>query len=260
MGTKKPKFGLEKNYCRNPDGSKTAWCYTTDKKKRWEICSIPNCKEPVAATLGVACCSGPKCIGYRGTKATTITGKTCQAWNKQYPHKHGNTPTKKPRFGLEKNYCRNPDGSKTAWCYTTDKKKRWEICGIPDCKGESNLQLFEPEAQVLQVSEPEAQVLQVVKVGNLGLLDYLKGTTPTKSEFEALKNEVAKLKSSKRIKISCKTKETKCDKGGGLNYKLEYLDRQPVYCGKGEVLQKFRFRHCNRDNAKYTFDCCTLYV
>ena len=31
------------NKCRNPDNSKTLWCYTTDKKKRWEYCSVPRC-------------------------------------------------------------------------------------------------------------------------------------------------------------------------------------------------------------------------
>lgn len=30
---------MKKNYCRNPDGEPTIWCYTTDRKKRWEYCS-----------------------------------------------------------------------------------------------------------------------------------------------------------------------------------------------------------------------------
>jgi len=97
------------------------------KKKRWELCGIPDCKDK-------ECCSGRKCTGYRGTKAKTVTGKTCQAWNKQSPHKHKNTPALKPFSGLAKNYCRNPDGAPTAWCYTTDKKKRFEMCGIPKCQ------------------------------------------------------------------------------------------------------------------------------
>jgi hypothetical protein len=32
-----------KNYCRNPDGEKSMWCYTTDKKKRWEYCEPLEC-------------------------------------------------------------------------------------------------------------------------------------------------------------------------------------------------------------------------
>jgi len=50
------------------------------------------------------------------------------AWDQQSPHKHNNTPQKKPNSGLVSNYCRNPDNEKTIWCYTTDSKKRWEYC------------------------------------------------------------------------------------------------------------------------------------
>ena len=32
-----PKAGLVENFCRNPDGAKKPWCYTTGKK-RWEYC------------------------------------------------------------------------------------------------------------------------------------------------------------------------------------------------------------------------------
>ena len=28
------------NFCANPDGDSTPWCYTTDRNKRWEYCSI----------------------------------------------------------------------------------------------------------------------------------------------------------------------------------------------------------------------------
>jgi len=28
------------------------------------------------------------------------------------------------------NYCRNPDGEAGLWCYTTDPRKRWELCGV----------------------------------------------------------------------------------------------------------------------------------
>ena len=31
------------NYCRNPDGDEKVWCYTTDRKTRWEYCNIPSC-------------------------------------------------------------------------------------------------------------------------------------------------------------------------------------------------------------------------
>ena len=32
------------------------------------------------------------------------------------------------------NYCRNPDGEASIWCYTTDPAKRWEYCDPVDFK------------------------------------------------------------------------------------------------------------------------------
>ena len=31
------------NFCRNPDNHTRVWCYTMDKKKRWEDCDVPKC-------------------------------------------------------------------------------------------------------------------------------------------------------------------------------------------------------------------------
>ena len=79
---------------------------------------------------------GYKANGYRGCQTKTVSGRTCQAWTKSGgitpvidTHKHNQTQKTKPGKGLgPHNYCRNPDGEKTIWCYTTDKKKRWELC------------------------------------------------------------------------------------------------------------------------------------
>ena len=65
---------------------------------------------------------------YRGCQATTVSGRTCQAWSSQAPHQHTRTAENYPRSGLDLNYCRNPDGSGTIWCYTTDPNVRWEHC------------------------------------------------------------------------------------------------------------------------------------
>merc|ERR1712023_230448 len=75
---------------------------------------------------------GNKGINYRGTLNKTKSGRTCQNWTSQSPHKHNNTPQKKPNKGLgNHNYCRNPDGEPGGiWCYTTDKNKRWEYCDV----------------------------------------------------------------------------------------------------------------------------------
>jgi hypothetical protein len=70
---------------------------------------------------------------YRGNIAKTESGRTCQSWNSQNPHSHTRTFQNYPLSGLNENFCRNPDDEPQAWCYTTDKNKRWEHCSIPVC-------------------------------------------------------------------------------------------------------------------------------
>ena len=70
--------------------------------------------------------SGEKDAGYRGCQAQTRSGKTCQSWDSQTPHEHSRKSEAKGTTGH--NYCRNPDGEDTIWCYTTDPEKRWEYC------------------------------------------------------------------------------------------------------------------------------------
>jgi hypothetical protein len=70
--------------------------------------------------------SGEKDEGYRGCQAQTRSGKTCQSWDSQTPHEHSRKDEAKGTAGH--NYCRNPDGEDTIWCYTTDAEKRWEYC------------------------------------------------------------------------------------------------------------------------------------
>ena len=116
---------------------------------------------------------------YRGTLNKTKSGYTCQNWTSQSPHKHGNTPQKKPNSGLgNHNYCRNPDGESTIWCYTTDKNKRWDYCdvsmdtsqisqGISDAQKQGNEQL-----QKFLDSRPNLK--QAIDSGKP---DFMKGLT-----------------------------------------------------------------------------------
>ena len=68
---------------------------------------------------------------YKGKANLTVSGRSCQKWSMQDPHRHKFTE----RFVEEgdHNFCRNPDGEPGAWCYTTDADKRWEQCIIPEC-------------------------------------------------------------------------------------------------------------------------------
>ncbi|XP_066264750.1 blastula protease 10-like [Branchiostoma lanceolatum] len=183
--TNYPNAGLEENFCRNPDGETSPWCYTADQSVRWELCGIPECTTtptaPPATTTrtstpaptvqttptpapsvqttptpapavqttptpapavqttlnpGGSCeeeCAVGTGASYRGTVSVTATGRTCQGWDEQAPHQHDRTSTNYPNAGLEANYCRNPDGEASAWCYTTDRLVRWEHCSIPAC-------------------------------------------------------------------------------------------------------------------------------
>lgn len=144
-----PEAGLEKNYCRNPNGAGAPWCYLRhwdkpdprdpDGQKDWAYCIV--CKG------GDTCCNdndrlGEGCADYRGSIAITKSGRECQDWDSNYPHKHyGLTPANKPNAGLVQNYCRNPSKHSKAWCYTTDHKKRWEECFVcqAGCLGRGEL-------------------------------------------------------------------------------------------------------------------------
>ncbi|XP_078694968.1 plasminogen-like isoform X2 [Branchiostoma floridae x Branchiostoma belcheri] len=126
---------LEQNYCRNPDGESGVWCYTTDPSVRWGYCNVPPCVTTGSGSSGRptnASCRVGDGASYRGTVSVTATGKTCQRWDSQTPHRHTMTPAKYP--SLEQNYCRNPDGESGLWCYTTDPSVRWGYCNVPPCE------------------------------------------------------------------------------------------------------------------------------
>ena len=76
--------------------------------------------------------------------SVTVTGKQCQRWTSQSPHDHVRTPENYPNLGLgPHNFCRNPDGEPTAWCYTMDPDTRFEMCDVgepqPSCNQGKNV-------------------------------------------------------------------------------------------------------------------------
>ncbi|XP_019383042.1 PREDICTED: plasminogen isoform X2 [Gavialis gangeticus] len=144
-----PDKDLKMNYCRNPDGEPRPWCFTIDPTKRWEFCNIPRCATPPPTTgPGLQCLAGSG-DNYRGNIAITESGKTCQNWASQAPHKHARTPENYPCKALDENYCRNPDGESRPWCYTTSKDVRWEYCSIPSCD--------ETKVEITAEAETEAE-------------------------------------------------------------------------------------------------------
>ena len=74
---------------------------------------------------------------YRGSIAKTRSGLACQRWDSQKPHQHKHTPDAHPDSGLAgHNFCRQPKSGKNrarAWCFTTEKKTKWDYCEVPRC-------------------------------------------------------------------------------------------------------------------------------
>ncbi|XP_027249285.1 hepatocyte growth factor isoform X4 [Cricetulus griseus] len=117
---------LQENYCRNPRGEEGGpWCFTSNPEVRYEVCDIPQCSEVECMT-----CNGES---YRGPMDHTESGKTCQRWDHQTPHRHKFLPERYPDKGFDDNYCRNPDGKPRPWCYTLDPDTPWEYCSIKMC-------------------------------------------------------------------------------------------------------------------------------
>ncbi|XP_076026631.1 plasminogen [Genypterus blacodes] len=167
-----PCKGLDNNHCRNPDNERMPWCYTTDPNTRWEYCRVPSCgdapapNEPVIPTEEDNCYEGNG-LTYRGVTSETISGKKCQLWSSMTPHTHKKTPQNFPSGDLRRNQCRNPDGDRAPWCYTTDPAVRWEYCNVEKCRpAPTPVSPSRPPKPETSATATETTPQQDCKIGN----------------------------------------------------------------------------------------------
>eukprot|EP01083_Nonionella_stella_P058874 154118_1 len=94
----------------------TFFTFTSVAQTTW----ISTCNEALVTVDG---------SGYRGCQNTTIEGVPCAKWGSETPHSGTLSDASNPNTGLgDHNYCRNPDGHTTIWCYTLDPNTRWADC------------------------------------------------------------------------------------------------------------------------------------
>ncbi|CAH1251520.1 ADGRG7 [Branchiostoma lanceolatum] len=107
---------------------------TANRTGRFQTPSDPT---PIKAPI-TDCVVGDG-VEYRGNVSITRSGRTCQRWDADYPHRPEIHSKEFPNAGLVGNFCRNPMrgffGTRhdSPWCYTTDPNVMWEGCDIPQC-------------------------------------------------------------------------------------------------------------------------------
>ncbi|XP_036391610.1 prothrombin [Megalops cyprinoides] len=78
-------------------------------------------------------CSAGIGKNYRGDISVTLSGRTCQYWTSNFPHRITEFNVSSDKT-LTENHCRNPDGSFSGpWCFTRDPTVRKEECHVPKC-------------------------------------------------------------------------------------------------------------------------------
>ncbi|XP_035694564.1 uncharacterized protein LOC118428574 [Branchiostoma floridae] len=155
----------------HPCCSELGWCGETP-----QYCSCDGCvdyRHPEA--LERKDCQVGDGSTYRGEVAVTHSGRVCQEWDAWEPHFTWYGSFWYPESGLDKNYCRNPDGQSGVWCYTMDPDKEMELCDVPKCGDVSDKEL---ELAVL-VCEYETMTLECSTNQHIAVVHALFGRTET---------------------------------------------------------------------------------
>ena len=127
---------------------------------------------------------------YRGKVAVTTGGRQCQAWSAQTPNHHTFSLINYPRSGLGgHNFCRNPDGDASPWCYTLDypnvRRERCDV-GAPaptGCDPQHNAGVAMPGGKVAptEIKEVAGSDLTIGKFvdGSAGEVHHACDANPT---------------------------------------------------------------------------------
>ncbi|KAI5730519.1 hypothetical protein M8J76_014601 [Diaphorina citri] len=130
------------NLCRNPTKDPNGpYCFTMldtlnsshKVQVKKEYCKPRFCQSAACKISGLG-------TDFFGLKSSTRSGRACQSWLSQSPHKIDKQfqnddlyPTRSVK--LAQNYCRNPSRDVGGpWCYTKDPKVQRDLCDVTDCE------------------------------------------------------------------------------------------------------------------------------
>ncbi|XP_064024846.1 kremen protein 1 isoform X2 [Pogoniulus pusillus] len=109
--------------------------------------TLSCCREPALSE-----CYTANGADYRGTQNQTsqYAGKPCLFWNETFEHPYNTLKYPNGEGGLgEHNYCRNPDGDVSPWCYIAEHEDGiyWKYCEIPSCRMPGNLGCYKDHGE-----------------------------------------------------------------------------------------------------------------
>ncbi|KAJ8248912.1 hypothetical protein GJAV_G00229120 [Gymnothorax javanicus] len=111
---------------------------TTIFWKKYEDCKGTSLPRDTDGLNSLRTCLNGNCsagigVNYMGDRSVTVSGKQCQFWSSNFPHRITEFNVSLDET-LKENYCRNPDSSQSGpWCFTRDALVRREPCAVPIC-------------------------------------------------------------------------------------------------------------------------------
>ena len=114
---------------------------------------------------------------YRGTLNVTVDEKACIRWDTPMDNPTNDnwwSPLNIDLFGLEENYCRDPDWQAGPWCYT-GKDGSWGLCSIPYCDEQLGKVIEEDIPRSLSMTDDEIHVVENTNLETSSELQWVEG-------------------------------------------------------------------------------------